>query len=69
VNTGFWRGNLREKDCLTNLVVDGRIILKCILKKLLKGPGLIWLGTGTTDWSFEGANELSISIKCGEFFN
>jgi len=36
VNTVFWRGNLKERDFLTNLVVDGRIILKCILKKLVE---------------------------------
>jgi len=53
---------------LTNLGVDGRIILKSKLN-WLEGRGLIWLGTGTTGWSFEGANKFPISIKCGEFFN
>jgi hypothetical protein len=33
VLTGFWRGNLREGDELEDLGVDGRIILKRILKK------------------------------------
>jgi hypothetical protein len=29
----FWRGNVKEKDHLEGLAVDGRIILKSILKK------------------------------------
>jgi len=29
-----WWGNLRETDHLEDLDVDGRIILKCILKKI-----------------------------------
>ena len=31
--TGFWWGNLRERDDLVDPVVDGRIILKQIFKK------------------------------------
>ena len=33
MHTGFWWGNLRERDPLKDLVVDGRIILKWIFKK------------------------------------
>jgi len=33
VNTGFWWGNLREKDHLEGSGVDGRLILKWICKK------------------------------------
>jgi hypothetical protein len=33
VHMGFWWGNLREKDHLEGLGVDGRIILKGIFKK------------------------------------
>jgi len=29
---GFWHENLNERGHLEDLVVDGRIILKCILK-------------------------------------
>jgi hypothetical protein len=30
---GFWWGNLRERDYLVDLGVDGRITVKCILKE------------------------------------
>jgi hypothetical protein len=31
--TGFWWGNLRERDRWRDPDVDGRIILRCIFKK------------------------------------
>ena len=33
IDTGFWYGNLKERNNLEDLGVDGRIILKCIFKK------------------------------------
>jgi hypothetical protein len=33
VHRGFGRGDLRERDHLENLGIDGRITLICILKK------------------------------------
>ena len=33
MRTGFWCGNLRERDHLEDLGVDGRILLKLIFKK------------------------------------
>jgi hypothetical protein len=44
VHTGFWWGNLRERDHLENV----GIILMWILRKWNKGAwtGLIWLRTG-----------------------
>ena len=33
VYTGFWWGNLRERDCLEHPGIDGRIILKWIFRK------------------------------------
>jgi len=34
VYTGFWWGNLRERDHLEDPGVDGRIIVRCIFRKL-----------------------------------
>jgi hypothetical protein len=44
----FWWGNLRERDQLEDLGVDGRIIWNCIFKKWDGGPwvGFIWLRPG-----------------------
>jgi hypothetical protein len=33
MGAGCWWGNLRERDHLADLSINGRIILKCILKK------------------------------------
>jgi hypothetical protein len=33
LHTGFWWGDLREKDRVKDLGVDGRSILKWVLKK------------------------------------
>jgi hypothetical protein len=35
-------GNLREREHLENLSIDGKIILKCIFKKWNGGHGLDW---------------------------
>ena len=37
LHTGFLWGNLRARDHLEDLSVDGRIILKCLFKKWIKG--------------------------------
>jgi hypothetical protein len=33
MHAGFWWGNLKERGHFENLGVDGKMILKCILKK------------------------------------
>jgi hypothetical protein len=47
--TGFWRGNLKERDHLGDSGVDGRIILRRIFRKLDVGAwtesSWIWIGT------------------------
>jgi hypothetical protein len=40
VYTGFWKGNLRERDHLEDPGVDGRIILRWIFRKWYGGHGL-----------------------------
>jgi len=48
VYTGFWWGNLWERDPLEDPGIDRRIILKWIFRKLYgTGTGLIWLRIGT----------------------
>ena len=42
VHTRFRWGNLRERDHLENLRINGGIILKCILKKR-NGGGMDWI--------------------------
>jgi hypothetical protein len=38
---GFWWGNLRERDHLEDIGINGRIIFEWILEKLV---GMIWTG-------------------------
>jgi len=47
--TGVWWGNLREKDDLEDLCLDGGIILKLMFKKCggKTWTGLIWLRIDT----------------------
>jgi hypothetical protein len=49
VCTGFWWGNLRERDLWGDPGVDGRIILGWIFKKRVGNvrTGLGWLRIGT----------------------
>ena len=49
VYTGFWWGNLRERDHLEDPDEDGRIILRWVFRKWDVGAWteLIWLRTGT----------------------
>jgi len=47
--TGFWSGNLRERDQLQDPDVDGRIILSWIFRKwdVCAWTRWIWLRIGT----------------------
>jgi len=49
VYTGFWWGNLKERERLGDPDVDGRLILKWIFRKWVVGAwtGSSWLRIGT----------------------
>jgi hypothetical protein len=71
VYKGLWWGNLRERDHLEELGVDGIIILSWIFRKCDVGVliGSIWLKIGTGIGTCECGNETSDFIKCGEFLD
>ena len=71
VHTEICWADLRERDHLEHVGLNGRIILKWIFKKW---DGelwalLIWLRVGQEAGYCECGNELSGSIKCGEFLD
>jgi len=41
LSTGFWLGNLRERDHLEDAGVDGGIILKWVFRK--RDGGIVWI--------------------------
>ena len=71
MRTEFEREYLKERSHLEDLGIDGRRILKWILKKENGSvwTELMWLRTGTMAGCFENGNESVGSIKCGEFLD
>jgi hypothetical protein len=69
--SGFWWGNLRERDHLGDRGVDRRIILRWIFRKWDVGvwTGSSWLRIGTGCGTCECGNVPSGSIKRGEFLD
>jgi hypothetical protein len=64
-HTGFWCGDLRERDYMKEPGIDGRIILNWIFRKWA------WTRSGLEKGQVVSCckcdNEPSVSIKCGEF--
>jgi hypothetical protein len=48
--TGFWLGNVSERDQLVDIGVDGRIILRLVFKKWDSGHVLIYMVQNTNKW-------------------
>jgi hypothetical protein len=69
--TGFWWGNVRERDHLGDQGVDGRIIYRWIFRKwdVVVWTGLSWLRIGQVTGTCECGNEPSGFIKCMEFLD
>jgi len=61
--TGFWWGNVRERDHWKDPGIDGRTILKWIFRKWDVG---VWTGS-TNRW--RPIVNVLISIKCGKFLD
>jgi hypothetical protein len=67
----FWSENLKGRNHLDDLVVDGRIILKWILKepRIRVWTGFICLTIRTTAFLCDHGNECWDSIKAWYFFS
>jgi hypothetical protein len=65
----FWQGSLEERDYFEDLGVDGRIILKRILKNwnVEECTEFIWLRLGKRGDFFEHGNETSFSKNALNF--
>ena len=68
---GSWLGNRRERDHWGNLGVDRRIILGWISRRWDVGiwTGLSWCRIETGGVNCDCSNELSGSVKYGEFLD
>jgi hypothetical protein len=50
VHTEVWWGSMRERDHFEDLVLNWRIILKCLFKKSARGVDWVDLAQGRKRW-------------------
>jgi hypothetical protein len=62
VCTGFWCGNLKERDLLQDLSIDGSIKLTWILNNRMKGHGLDSSGSDRDKWYALVNTVLNLSV-------
>ena len=72
MGTAFWWGDVRERDHLEDLSLDGRIILKCIFKKR-DVEGMNWIAVAQDrdrgEAVLNAEINLRVFIKCGNFLS
>jgi hypothetical protein len=62
--------NLRERDHLEDLEIDGKIVFTCFFQKTDGNMDwIIWRRMGASGAFCDCGNEPSGSIKCGEFLD
>jgi hypothetical protein len=66
-----WVGKPEGKDLLVDPAIEGRTLLRWILRKwnIRAWTGSMWLRIGTVAGTHECSNEPSGSIKCGQFLD
>jgi hypothetical protein len=73
MTVGSWLENTMERDHAEDMVVDGRVILKCFKEIGRNRLDYILLAVDRDRWQVAGACECvtghSICIKCGEFLD
>jgi hypothetical protein len=67
MHTGFGWGNLRGRDHMEYLGLDGRIILNGSSRREMGAwSGVIWFRLGMGDWVLYAVMNLKLPSKCGE---
>jgi len=62
MHTGFYGENLKERDFLEDIAVNGRAVLKWILKERdgMCKRGFVWLGTGILESREEASDSAEL---------